>query len=238
MRIIPLQEGNYFVDKNRAFIPLTSAINEQGLKLAVQPFLVITDTDYMLIETGSGYEYSGRPIIKDLLAKEGITPEQITKVFLSHFHKDHIDGLGIIEEGKYQLNFPNAQVFGQKREYEYALSQTQSTSYNFQKLMPLQDLSNMVWMNEDSGNLIPEISYQVVGGHSPYLQVFWIKNDTETYFFGSDNLPQESYWQHSIAYKSDYDGKKARDLRTHWKQQAQEENWKILLYHDMEKTII
>jgi glyoxylase-like metal-dependent hydrolase (beta-lactamase superfamily II) len=50
-----------------------------------------------------------------LLAKEGITSEQITKVFLTHFHKDHIDGLGIIKEGKYQINFPNAQVFGQKR---------------------------------------------------------------------------------------------------------------------------
>jgi glyoxylase-like metal-dependent hydrolase (beta-lactamase superfamily II) len=66
---------------------------------------VITDTDYILIETGSGHENLGRPIIKDLLAKEGITPEQITKVFLTHFHKDHIDGLGIIKKG-IPINFP------------------------------------------------------------------------------------------------------------------------------------
>jgi hypothetical protein len=76
MKIIPLQEGNYFVDKNRAFIPLTSAINEQGLKLAVQPFLVITNTDYILIETGSGHEELGRPIILDLLAKEEFVPNK------------------------------------------------------------------------------------------------------------------------------------------------------------------
>ena len=93
MKIIPLKEGNYFVDKNRAFIPLTSAINEQGLKLAVQPFLLITNTDYTLIETGSGHEDLGRPIILDLLAKEGIRPEQITKVFLTHFHKDQDKGI-------------------------------------------------------------------------------------------------------------------------------------------------
>ncbi|MGJ1242627.1 hypothetical protein [Sphingobacterium siyangense] len=80
--------------------------------------------------------------------------------------------------------------------------------------------------------------YSVTGGHTPYHQVFWIKEDGETAFYGADNLPQMGYLNYQIAFKTDYDGKKAMEKRIIWKQRAQEEQWKILLYHDIENEII
>jgi len=46
------------------------------------------------------------------------------------------------------------------------------------------------------------------------------------------------YLNYQIAFKTDYDGKKAMEERIIWKKRAKEEQWKILLYHDMENEII
>jgi hypothetical protein len=93
-------------------------------------------------------------------------------------------------------------------------------------------------MNDDKGKISDEISFEVVGGHTPYLQVFWITENGETAFYGSDNLPQESYLKYHVAYKSDYHGRKAMELRQIWLEEAAKKHWNILLYHDLSKTAI
>lgn len=93
-------------------------------------------------------------------------------------------------------------------------------------------------MNDDQGKINNEIYYEVVGGHTPFLQVFKIIENNEIAFYGAHNLPQESYLKYHVAYKSDFDGKKAMQLRIKWQKEAIEHNWKILLYHDLEKSIL
>jgi len=129
-------------------------------------------------------------------------------------------------------------IYIQKRELDFAFESRGNPSFDFEILEALIQQPNIVWMDDDQGKINNEIYYEVVGGHTPFLQVFKIVENNEIAFYGADNLPQESYLKYHVAYKSDFDGKKAMQLRIKWQKEAIENNWKILLYHDLEKSIL
>ncbi|KFC21296.1 MBL fold metallo-hydrolase [Epilithonimonas lactis] len=238
MKIHPLKDGNFSVDKNKNFTYLEDSENEKDLKIAIQPFLVETKDDLVMLDAGLGWLENGVPKIHLNIEKAGLKPENVKRVLLSHLHKDHIDGLVNKDGEHWSLNFPEAEVYLQKRELEFARSKDGNPSFDLKVLNFIIDNAKIVWMDLDKGNLTPEISYEVTGGHTPFHQVFWIKENNETAFYGADNLPQMGYLKYQIAFKTDFDGKKARDERMLWEKQAREEQWKILLYHDLELDIV
>ncbi|KMQ69429.1 beta-lactamase [Chryseobacterium sp. FH2] len=241
MKIIPLKEGNFATSKTKDFTLLTEEnFNKiEGIKMSVQPFLIITENDYIILDAGIGWKNEdGKSVISEILKNENINPDKITKVLLSHLHKDHIEGIIIRSENGFEASFPNAEIYIQKRELDFALENRGNPSFDFDTLEKLILLPNIIWMNEDKGQINPEISFEVVGGHTPFMQVFWITENEETVFYGADNLPQESYVKYHVAYKSDYNGRKTMELRQEWQKQAEEKHWKVLLYHDIDKTIL
>jgi len=241
MKIIPLKEGNFSTNKTKDFTLLTDETKDtaKGIKMSVTPFLIITEKDVILLDAGIGWKNeSGETVISAILKKENINPGQITKVLLSHLHKDHIEMVITRNENGFEATFPNAEIYIQKRELDFAMENKGNHSFDFDTLEKLIELDNIVWMAEDKGNITDEISYEVVGGHTLFMQVFWIKENDETVFYGADNLPQESYLKYHLAYKSDFDGRKAMELRIKWQQEAIENHWKVLLYHDLDKAVL
>ncbi|WP_127126221.1 MBL fold metallo-hydrolase [Pseudoflavitalea rhizosphaerae] len=238
MKIIPIKEGNYAVNKKKEFTLLKEGDKIEYSKMAIQPFLVVTENDHILLDTGLHFSHLQEPLIFQSLQKENIQPEQITKVLLSHLHKDHADGLGQVNEHSFHCNFPAAQIYIQQRELDFALQQHQNPSYNIPLLEKLHLLPNIVWMNDDKGQITDEISFEVTGGHSPFHQSFRIRANGETAFYGADNLPLKSYLKMPIAYKTDYDGKKAKELRLQWEKSAIAEHWFVLFYHDMKTPVV
>ncbi|MCL1669824.1 MBL fold metallo-hydrolase [Elizabethkingia ursingii] len=238
MKIIPLKEGNFSVNAQKEFVLLENAGTSSGLKMAIQPFVIITGQDYILLDAGIGWKENNTQKIFQQLAKAGIKSEQISKILLSHLHKDHISGLVNRTPEGMELNFPEAQIYLQEREYNFTLTKEGTPSFDLDILRFIAQHSKLVWMCQNSGEITEEISFEVTGGHSPFHQVFWIKEAEETAFYGADNLPQSTYFKYHLAYKSDFDGKKALQDRIKWEKQAKEENWKILFYHDMEYPIL
>ena len=241
MKIIPLKEGNFSASKTKDFTLLTDENfnTVTGIKMSVQPFLIITENDYILLDAGIGWKNEdGTSVVSTLLEREGIHPEQVTKLLLSHLHKDHIEGTVRLTDHGYEPTFPNAEIYIQKRELDFAMENKGNPSFDFEVLENLIQLPNVIWMNDDNGKITDEIFYEVVGGHTPFMQVFWIKENGETVFYGADDLPQASYLKYHLAYKSDFDGRKAMELRLEWEKKARENHWKILLYHDLEKAVI
>jgi hypothetical protein len=94
-------------------------------------------------------------------------------------------------EHSFHCNFPEAAIYIQKRELDFALQQHGNPSYNHSLLQKLHLLPNIVWMNDDKGLISEEISFEVTGGHSPYHQSFLIRSGRETVFYGAENLPPE-----------------------------------------------
>ena len=242
MTIIPMQEGIFTVTPTKDFTRITreevKTADKGLLTMAVCPFLIALANDIILVDTGLGFKEEGKPVIIKVLEDAGYKANRITKVFLSHLHKDHAGGLGYMDNGTFIQNFPDAEIYLQENELHYALDHISSHSFNQEILEEIAELPNLILINDTTGTIGEHISYEVTGGHTPFHQVFWFKEDNVTAFYGADNLPQKSYLKFHIAYKSDYDGKKAMEDRQKWEQQAKDENWTVLFYHDISKNVV
>lgn len=244
MRVIPLSEGAFTIDKTKLFIPFNIDQDDLQTRTAgsmlveVQPFVVITSSDILLLDTGLGFEKNGMMQIHQDLKEQGIDPLQVTKVLMSHLHKDHAGGIS--REGKLggikELSFPNAKYYVQQRELDFALEKG-FPSYIPQELELLKESPQVVLLKSDSGTIDEYISYEITAAHSPYHQVFWIKENDEIIFFGADDAPQLQQMKHRFVAKYDFDGRKAANLRSEWWKKGGSENWSFLFYHDIKTPI-
>jgi glyoxylase-like metal-dependent hydrolase (beta-lactamase superfamily II) len=238
MKIIPLSEGRFTVDASKAFVPFNSSTDDISQRLPgsllveIQPFVVITTKDIILLDTGLGYSLHGKLQLHNNLKQAGVDPSQVTKVILSHLHKDHMGG--VVYQGSNRVlysSFPSATYYIQQLELEFALSK-QSASFVRPVLEWLAESSQVQWLNGEE--VIDRYIYvQLTGGHSPYHQSIKIVENQEVVFFGGDEAPQLQQMKHRFVAKYDYDGKRAMELRNQWKEQGTNEGWTFLFYHDV-----
>jgi glyoxylase-like metal-dependent hydrolase (beta-lactamase superfamily II) len=238
MRIIPLSEGAFTIDKTKEFIPFDLATDDLqarttgSLLVEIQPFLIVTDRDVILLDTGLGFEEGDELQIRRNIRSAGIDPDSITKVLLSHLHKDHVSGAGRkLPGGKRSASFPQAVYYVQQRELEYAIEKG-LPSYEPESFIFLENFSNLVKL-EGSGLIDGYIRYELTGGHCPFHQVFHIDADGEHAFFGADVSPQLNQMKNRFVAKYDYDGRKCMELRQKWWSLGEKEKWTFLFYHDI-----
>lgn len=238
MKIIPLSEGAFTIDKSKVFVPF--ALNEDVLQnrragsllVEIQPFVVITSKDILLLDTGLGFSLNGKLQIYDNLEKNGISYLQITKVLLTHLHKDHAGGISVKDKlGHDTLAFPNATYYISRQELDYGF-EGGFPSYLSDEFSILIN-NNKTLLLEDSGIIENYIHYKLVGGHSPFHIVYWIEENGETIFFGGDVAPQLQQMKSKFVAKYDFDGKKSMELRQQWWQEGQQKKWTFLFYHDI-----
>jgi glyoxylase-like metal-dependent hydrolase (beta-lactamase superfamily II) len=239
MRIIPLSEGSFTIDKSKLFVPFDiekdklHERNSGSLLVEVQPFVVITSEDILLLDTGLGFEKDGELQIHRNLMDRGINPSEITKVLMTHLHKDHAGAVGIEREGLGgRLAFPNANYYVQRKELEFAFHKGYP-SYITSELECLHN-NSQVHLLDGNGVIDGYIKYEVTAAHSPHHQVFWIVDGGQTVFFGGDDAPQLQQMKSRFVAKYDYDGKKCMELRQQWWQKGNEEGWTFLFYHDIQ----
>lgn len=244
MKIFPLSEGSFTVDKSKHFIPFDEKNDKlqsrtQGsLLVEIQPFVIVTAKDILLLDTGLGFtDDNGNLQIHQNLKKVSIAPDAITKVLLTHLHKDHAGGVGKKESGGRKLSFPNAVYYVQKKELEFAF-QNGSASFITEELKVLKNSSQVVLLENDNGSIDDFIDYEVTAAHSPHHQVFWIKENNQIIFFGGDDAPQLQQMKHRFVAKYDHNGKKASQLRQQWWEQGKKEKWTFLFYHDVKNPIL
>jgi len=244
MKIIPLSEGSFTIDKTKLFVPFDEQQHELqdrsvgSLLVEIQPFVIITANDVLLLDTGLGFEKNGVLQLHQHLLNNGINPSAITKVLLTHLHKDHAGGVGkkVPADDSRQLSFPNAKYYVQERELRVAFEKG-FPSFITGELDVLNESPGVVLLSEDKGAIDNYIQYEVTGAHSPFHQIFWIKTEGKTIFFGGDDAPQLQQMKHRFIAKYDYDGKKAMELRRKWWKQGEEEHWTFLFYHDVKDAI-
>ena len=243
MKIIPLSEGAFTVDKSKKFVPFNTGTDdlrqrsEGSLLVEVQPFAIITVKDVLLLDTGLGFEENGELALHRHLIDAGIQPSSVTKILISHLHKDHSGGISKKNKTNnlYELSFPNASYHMQKKELQYAFEKG-FPSYVTEELEILKTSPNVI-LSDGDGVLDGYIRYEMTGAHCPYHQVFWIEENNEKVFFGGDVAPQLLQMKSRFIAKYDYDGKKCMELRRQWWQQGEKEKWTFLFYHDIRTPI-
>lgn len=244
MRIIPLSEGSFTIGKDKIFQPFDAERDELqqrssgSLLVEVQPFCVVLDRDVLLLDTGLGFSQHGQLQIHSNLQAAGINPGDVTKVLMSHLHKDHAGGVSFKDRlGNAQLAFPNATYFVQRREYDYA-EDTGYPSFIVDEFDVFDCHPRVFWLHDDAGTIDNYIRYEVTSAHSPWHQVFWIETDEGIVFFGGDDAPQYNQMLNRFVAKYDFDGRKSMALRQQWWEQGRAEGWTFLFYHDIVQPVV
>jgi len=253
MKIIPLSEGAFTIDASKKMVPFNKAKDDLQLRttgsllVEIQPFAIITSNDIIVIDTGLGFNMpDGTLQIHQNLLNNGIGPLEVTKVLLSHLHKDHAGGIYKTDEILKQkfLSFPNATYYVHKDEMAFAL-QKGAPSYNLTDFEGLQNSDQVVFLESDAhpddpfgrSKIDDHITYKVTGAHSPCHQVFWIEEDGHKIFFGGDVAPQLQQMKNKFIAKYDFDGRKCMELRQQWWAQGEKERWTFLFYHDIKTPV-
>ncbi len=235
-QIFPLSEGTFTIGHDKVFHPFHAGqdeLNERptgSLLVEVQPFAMVNDRDVILLDTGLGFNNpDGKAHLPENLASHHIHPEDVTKVLLSHLHKDHAGGLNT-------SIFPNALFYIYRKEMEYAREKG-FPSYYIEELEGLEQDPRVVWLEEEEGWIDDYIHYERIGGHSPYHIVFKIKTEEGIVFYGGDEAPQFKQMKIKYVAKYDYDGKRAMEFRQQWAEQGRDEGWRFLFYHDVKTPV-
>jgi glyoxylase-like metal-dependent hydrolase (beta-lactamase superfamily II) len=273
MQIIPLSEGAFTIDKTKRFVPFDTEKDDLqsrpvgSLLVEVQPFAIVTSDDILVIDTGLGYEKDGVLQIHRNLLDAGIDPAKVTKVLMSHLHKDHAGGICGDRSGTRAIGAAAAGIAGTPGTTSAAGSpaigasagatrglsfpnatyyvQRRELEYAFEKgptsyipaELEILKTSPQVSFLDRDGIIDGYIKYEITGAHCPWHQVFWIVDGGETAFFGGDVAPQLQQMKSRFVAKYDYDGKKAMELRQEWWEKGQREGWTFLFYHDVKTPL-
>ena len=244
MQIIPLSEGAFTIDKTKVFVPFNKSKDDLqqrtigSLLVEVQPFCIVTKNDILIIDTGLGFSNpDGTLQIHQNLLDKGINPMDVTKVLISHLHKDHSGGISKEDKvlGQRFFSFPNATYYVNKDEFDFAMEKGKP-SYTPDEFSILGGADKVIF-TQGNGVIDDYIKYVVTGGHCPFHQVFTIEEAGEKLFFGADVAPQLSQMKSRFIAKYDFDGKLCMELRQQWWQQAQTEHRTFLFYHDIATPI-
>ncbi len=238
--IYPLSEGTFTVGHDKQFTHFTvgqDVLNERpvgSLLVEVQPFLIVTNNDVIVIDTGLGFKNADGVLqIHDNIREHGYEPASVTKVLLSHLHKDHAGCLIFNDSsGLVHTTFPNAEYCIYRPEADYALEKGYP-SYHPEEIEPLLSTLQVRWLDGETGTIDGYITYTHSGGHCPQHIVFLIEDGGDKIFYGGDEAPQLKQMKMRYVARYDHDGKKAMQLREQYSQEGRLNKWKFLFYHDV-----
>lgn len=242
MKAVALYEGTYSVDQTKKFVPFDPEKDNPkdrpgSLFINIQPFLVDTGNEVVLLDTGLGYkDENGELILHNNIKNAGYSPDDISKVLISHLHIDHSGGMVQKQGERYVPAFSHASYYVQREDFEQAIAHP-SKSYYQPMLEAMQRSGDLVYL-EGSGTIDEQIRYELTGAHSPFHQVFLIGSpeNGQTCFFGGDVLPEPEQLQRKFMAKYDHDGRRAMELRQEFGERAAREGWVCLFYHSASKV--
>jgi glyoxylase-like metal-dependent hydrolase (beta-lactamase superfamily II) len=96
---------------------------EQHVRFNLGSFLVRTEGRTVLVDTGMGPKPADMPeapwgILMDEFAANGVRPEDIDMVVMTHLHRDHVGWNLRAQDGKYTPTFPNARYWMSAKDWE------------------------------------------------------------------------------------------------------------------------
>jgi glyoxylase-like metal-dependent hydrolase (beta-lactamase superfamily II) len=94
---------------------------EDYIDIAMNILVIKSSDRVILVDSGAGQTMGDRSgWLMESLAIAGFKPEDITDILLTHAHSDHIGGI-VTTDG--QLNFPNAEVYMTRKEYDFWMAE-------------------------------------------------------------------------------------------------------------------
>lgn len=223
--------GRYFPYNEKNQIPTTA-----------DPILIQYQNKNYLIDASIGIDKANEKAKKifglhsegDLvgsLAQVGLTREDIDGVLMTHMHNDHAGGLTYLENGELKSTYPNATIYMTDKEWDDVRHPNARTKNTYLKAN-WEPIQQQVTTFKDTLEIAPGITMEHTGGHSRGHAIIRFEQQDETLFHLADLLLTfvhanplwvggvDDYPMDSIAAK------------THYMQEALENNNRFLFYHD------
>ncbi|MBI2522069.1 MAG: MBL fold metallo-hydrolase [Bdellovibrio sp.] len=180
---------------------------DNRINLALRSWLIKTTNKIILVDVGIG-DYHGSkfdhrfaveggqdPIKMALQQADGLIPEDITDVVISHLHFDHAGGLTHLQNETIHSRFPNSRLHLHREHYAYALNPTERDAGSFHKNYFLPVIQEheakglMIWHQGTSGTVLSDHNYKLQFktsmGHTPHL----MHPFDSRYFYMADLVP-------------------------------------------------
>lgn len=219
--------------------------SEDFIDMAMNILLVKTKNRLILMDTGMGIFADERTgFLLRSLQKAGFSPKDITEVFISHAHPDHIGG-AVDKENN--LVFPNADIFISKVEYDFWKSASVKDFSNsglktqpdlLNQIIPavqniLKTIRPKIKFYDLNNTLYDHFNFQLAPGHTPGLTVTTISSGNEKLMYVADLIHSDVIlFRHpEWGYFGDTDLDIAAASRKNLLQQLAETKTRAFAYH-------
>ena len=259
MRLHTIHTGNFKLDGGAMFGVVPQQLwtrtnppdNNNLCTWAMRSLLVEVGNRLVLVDCGIGdkqsekffshYHLHGEHSLDSSLRAAGFSRDDVTDVFLTHLHFDHVGG-GVIRraDGTLVPTFPNATYWSNDAHWAWAMEPNarEKASFLAENMMPLQESGQLRMVQRDG-----RVSHNVMGiegwdvffadGHTERQMIPLLRTpEGRTMAFMADLLPSTGHIP--LAYVMGYDTRPLLTLEEKklFLDTAADEEWVLFLEHD------
>ena len=214
------------------------------IQMVTRSLLLVSENKRILIDTGNGdkwqekfkkiYEIDTKSVSLDSsLAELNYTTEDITDVFCTHLHFDHIGGNTKIVDGKIVPSFPNAKYWVNKVNWKTANLPSEKDQGSFMQddwaVLAENDMINFV---SGAEQFLPNIDQIISNGHTPGMMLPIISDNNNTLVYGADLIPTSAHIPLPWIMAYDVQPTVTIEEKKQFYHDAVDKNWILFFEHD------
>jgi len=212
---------------------------------AMRCLLIEEGSQLILVDTGIGskqdekffshYYLHGNDSMEKSLAQLGFSTADITDVFLTHLHFDHVGGAIVRENEKLIPAFKNAHYWSNKKHWQWAVEPNAREKASFLKenILPIQESGQLKFIDEKENiEWQKNISISFAYGHTDAMMLPKISYKGRTIVYMADLLPSVGHLP--LPYVMAYDMFPLKTLteKQAFLEEAVNNNYILYLEHD------
>lgn len=234
--VTPLYEGTFSVGLDKKFIRIGKDDPPQkgSLKLSINPFLIKDENHNILFDVGLGEfgEDTSTQTIIDNLARQDVESHEVTDIFASHLHYDHLGGLAGQENGYWELTFPDANLWVSENEWNKLTEEVHNHEEDKKDFFHFIEARANLKFLQDEDQPLPNVRVEKIGGHTEFSLALFYENGDHRYVMAGDVIGTKGEINRNFAAKYDFEPKQSMAAREKLKKLAFDKDYVFMAYHE------